>query len=609
MKHTRGRLIGNIVASVGGWPGSASGVWNRNDAAAATRSSVWPEYGRVPDAPTITGVSRVSGSGTSIDVAFTAPAYNGNQTITSYTAVSTPGNITASVSQTGSGTIRVSGLTQGTSYTFLVYATNIVGNGLNSAASAAIFPATVPGAPTIGTPTRVSGSGTQIDIPFSAPATNGGLPITSYTAVSTPGNITGTLSQAGSGTIRVSGLTQGTSYTFAVYATNEIGNGSNSAASAAIIPATLPGVPTIGTATAATSTSATVAYTAPASNGGLAITSYTAVSTPGNFTGTLSQAGSGTITVSGLAATTSYTFVVYATNAIGNSPNSTSSNQITTPSASPTSIDYLVVAGGGGGGGSGGWEGGGGGGAGGVLTGTMTRSREGSLTITVGSGGTGATDSGGSGSGQNSSLSVTSGTGTPSTITSTGGGGGGIGPAGYPGASGGSGGGGSGGNGYKGGGAGTSGQGNNGGGSGHGAGGGGGGGSTAVGGESGGAGGAGGTYLDRTVAGGGGGGYGQWQGGGAGNPGGAGGAGGGGTGGGVTNTGAGGGINTGGGGGGVRNVSAGTPSYGGAGGSGVVVIRYADSFGAAASTTGSPTYSVGGGYRTYVFTGSGTITW
>jgi hypothetical protein len=39
----------------------------------------------------------------------------------------------------------------------------------------------------------------------------------------------------------------------------------------------------------------------------------------------------------------------------------------------------------------------------------------------------------------------------------------------------------------------------------------------------------------------------------------------------------------------------------------VVVIRYADSQ-AAATTTGSPTVTVAGGFRTYRFTGSGSIT-
>jgi len=92
----------------------------------------------------------------------------------------------------------------------------------------------------------------------------------------------------------------------------------------------VPAEPTIGTATATGPNSATVSFTAPANPGGSAITSYTAISTPGNFTGTLSQSGSGTITVTGLSAGTAYTFKVYATNADGNSLQSSSSNQITT---------------------------------------------------------------------------------------------------------------------------------------------------------------------------------------------------------------------------------------------------------------------------------------
>jgi hypothetical protein len=39
-----------------------------------------------------------------------------------------------------------------------------------------------------------------------------------------------------------------------------------------------------------------------------------------------------------------------------------------------------------------------------------------------------------------------------------------------------------------------------------------------------------------------------------------------------------------------------------------VIIRYADTFGAAQATTGSPTITVAGGYRVYSWTGSGSIT-
>jgi len=41
----------------------------------------------------------------------------------------------------------------------------------------------------------------------------------------------------------------------------------------------------------------------------------------------------------------------------------------------------------------------------------------------------------------------------------------------------------------------------------------------------------------------------------------------------------------------------------------VIVIRYADTFADAASTTGSPTYTNTGGYKTYTFNDTGSITW
>ena len=101
--------------------------------------------------------------------------------------------------------------------------------------------------------------------------------------------------------------------------------------------ATSPSAPTIGTATTASATSATVTFTAPASNGGSAITSYTATSSPGGLTGTLAGATAGTITITGLTASTAYTFTVTATNSEGTSTASSASNSITTSAIAPES--------------------------------------------------------------------------------------------------------------------------------------------------------------------------------------------------------------------------------------------------------------------------------
>jgi hypothetical protein len=89
----------------------------------------------------------------------------------------------------------------------------------------------------------------------------------------------------------------------------------------------LPGAPTIGTASNAGVTSASVAFTAPACSGVPAtITGYTATSTPGCITGT---GAASPITVSGLTTGTAYTFKVKAQNATGFGPCSAASNSAT----------------------------------------------------------------------------------------------------------------------------------------------------------------------------------------------------------------------------------------------------------------------------------------
>lgn len=93
----------------------------------------------------------------------------------------------------------------------------------------------------------------------------------------------------------------------------------------------LPGAPTIGTAVAGNA-SASVTFTPPAAGTAPAVTSYTATSSPGGFTGT---GAASPVTVSGLSNGTAYTFTVTATNPDGTGPASAASNSVT-PAVGPT---------------------------------------------------------------------------------------------------------------------------------------------------------------------------------------------------------------------------------------------------------------------------------
>ena len=138
----------------------------------------------------------------------------------------------------------------GTSYTFTVTATNLAGTSSASSASSSATPYMLSGLPT--SVSGTSGANAQSVVSWTAPASDGGSTITGYTVTASPGGrscswTTGLLS------CTVTGLTNGTSYTFTVTATNAAGTSTASASSSTITPTAAPAT---APATAAPATAA-----------------------------------------------------------------------------------------------------------------------------------------------------------------------------------------------------------------------------------------------------------------------------------------------------------------------------------------------------------------
>ncbi len=287
-------------------------------------------FAAAPSAPTINTVTPGNGQ---VTVSWHEPSSDGGKPITGYTVTSNPGDKHCTA---GGTTLQctVTGLSNGTAYTFTVHATNADGDSPESAPSSPATPATVPGAPA--GPITASPEDSSAQVSWAVPADDGGSPITGYTVTSSPGGKH--CSTSGATSCTVPGLTNGTSYTFTVYATNAIGNGPPSAASNAVTPVAVPGPPTAVSATPGDG-SAAVSWTAPASDGGSAITGYTVTSSPG---GKHCSAAASPCTVTGLTNGTAYTFTVHATNAQGDGPESAPSSAVT-PTGKPTAPLNVVA--------------------------------------------------------------------------------------------------------------------------------------------------------------------------------------------------------------------------------------------------------------------------
>jgi uncharacterized repeat protein (TIGR02543 family) len=314
--------------------------------AAAASGSVTPAG--APDAPTGLNAVRGNAQATVTFTPVTGSATGGpaisTYTITAYDANNNAVGTPCQASSSATSCV-VTGLTNGTPYTFKATANNGLFTSSASAASSAVIPATVPDAPTsVSASVTTAGAAT---VSFTAPLNNGGVALTGFTVTSSPGGFTCTAAANATSCV-ISGLTNGTAYTFTVIATNEIGNSVASSATTSVIPQTAASAPTTITATVGDG-QASVAFSGAVANGST-IASYTvqAYDSNGNAVlGATCTSSTSPCTVTGLTNGSSYTFKVVANSTVYGAGSTTASTPsisssavtpATTPSA-PTSVE------------------------------------------------------------------------------------------------------------------------------------------------------------------------------------------------------------------------------------------------------------------------------
>jgi len=224
-----------------------------------------------PEAPTKLAAKASSGQ---VRLTWSAPTSTGGEKLTSYN-VYTGRSATGPWEPAGSpGTktaMTVPNLDNGTRYWFRVTASNVVGEGK----VAVVGPVTPVGGPSEPRNLTATDGDKQVTLSWLPPANNGGAPVSKYTVYRSASSDKGPWTKVGDGneTFRtVTKLTNGTTYWFRVTASNTHGEGNNAIAGP-ITPAGAPSAPRTVKATAANQ-SITVEWSAPLSDGGAPITSY-----------------------------------------------------------------------------------------------------------------------------------------------------------------------------------------------------------------------------------------------------------------------------------------------------------------------------------------------
>jgi len=267
----------------------------------------------VPDPPTAPSVTAGVGS---VQLTWTAPS-NGGSPINGY-QVRVRDLVTDEVRVIDAPTtsLQIDGLNNGTPYGFSVAAVNARGSGAFSPETRST-PGPLPAAP--GNLDAVRGNG-KVTLTWTAPADNG-EPILGYEVkvLDGAGQQVGELlrTDAGTTSLVVTGLTNGTAYRFEVSAVNRIGVGA-AAQAGPVVPATVATAPR-GVKAKPGVKSATVSWTRPADDGGAAITGYKVqvFNQAGDRVGLPWTTNGTSLVVTGLTNGRSYRFEVRAVNGVG----------------------------------------------------------------------------------------------------------------------------------------------------------------------------------------------------------------------------------------------------------------------------------------------------
>jgi hypothetical protein len=256
-------------------------------------------------------------------VSWTPPATTPDRPIIHSTVTASPGG--RQCTATGTSWCMVTGLADGTPYTFTVTATTNVGSSPVSAASGAVTPRAVPGV--VGAPAAqlIAGPSTSATVTWSAPAANGSA-ITGYTVTASSGP-TCVPDPATSTTCQFDNLPEGWT-TFTVAAANANGTGPSSAPSTPIaVDVTGPSVTApstslrSGLSMSGTAVPVAVAWTASDAVSGLASTSLgVQVGGTGDYTPLALASGTATSWTGTIAAASALRLQAGATDLAGNPP-------------------------------------------------------------------------------------------------------------------------------------------------------------------------------------------------------------------------------------------------------------------------------------------------